>query len=62
VTRSVLAGCHFGERIRTSRVGRAIGVDRWASAEQSLRTWAPWVVELGRWVSVMRALIPAWPA
>ena len=51
-------GRHFGERIRTSRVGRAIGVDRWASAEQSLRTRGGPAVALGRWVSVMRALIP----
>lgn len=51
-------GRHFGTSIRTSRVGRMIGVDRWARAEQSLRTRGGPGVAIGRWVSVMRALIP----
>lgn len=51
-------GRHFGAGIRTSWVGRTIGVDRWAHAEQSLRTRGGPAVALGRWVSVMRALIP----
>ncbi len=51
-------GRHFGTSIRTSRVGRTIGVDRWARAEQSLRTRGGPGVAIGRWVSVMRALLP----
>ena len=52
-------GRHSGEPLRRSRLGRRIGEERWSRAEQFvLRRGGP-AVFLGRWVGVLRALVPA---
>jgi membrane protein DedA with SNARE-associated domain/membrane-associated phospholipid phosphatase len=52
-------GRHAGGPLRRSRLGRRIGEQRWARAERFvLRRGGPAVL-LGRWVGVLRALVPA---
>jgi membrane protein DedA with SNARE-associated domain/membrane-associated phospholipid phosphatase len=52
-------GRHVGSPLRRSRLGRRIGEERWSRAEQFvLRRGGPAVL-LGRWVGVLRALVPA---
>lgn len=52
-------GRHGGNPLRRSRLGRRIGEERWTRAEQFvLRRGGPAVL-LGRWVGVLRALVPA---
>jgi len=52
-------GRRGGSPVRRSRLGRRIGAERWNRAEQFvLRRGGP-AVFLGRWVGVLRALVPA---
>lgn len=52
-------GRRGGSPVRRSRLGRRIGEERWTRAEQFvLRRGGPAVL-LGRWVGVLRALVPA---
>lgn len=52
-------GRHSGVPLRRSRLGRRIGEERWSRAERFvLRRGGPAVL-LGRWVGVLRALVPA---
>lgn len=52
-------GRHFGPPLRRSRLGRLVGEQRWSRAEAYvLRRGGPAVL-LGRWVGVLRALVPA---
>lgn len=52
-------GRRGGSAVRRSRLGRRIGEERWTRAEQFvLRRGGP-AVFLGRWVGVLRALVPA---
>jgi len=46
-----------GPRLRTSRLARRIGADRWHRAERMLRRGAPAIV-LGRWTAYARTLVP----
>jgi membrane-associated protein len=48
-----------GPAIRASRAGRFVGERRWVAAEQFVRRRGGWAVFLGRWVGLMRALVPA---
>jgi membrane protein DedA with SNARE-associated domain len=52
-------GRRFGQPLERSRLGRKVGERRWASAEAYLRAKGGRAVFLGRFVGVLRALIPA---
>lgn len=49
----------LGPAMRRSRVGRWIGPDRWDRAEDALARRGARAVFIGRWVGVLRALVPA---
>jgi len=49
----------FGEPLKRSRLGRRVGHDRWARGEAYLRAKGGRAVFLGRFVGVLRALVPA---
>lgn len=53
-----LVGRRFGPRIRTSRLGIKIGEERWMSSEQFLVRRGGPAILIGRWVGVLRAMIP----
>lgn len=52
-------GRRGGRALQRSRLGRLIGDRRWAQAEQFLARRGGVAVFLGRWVSVMRPLVPS---
>jgi membrane protein DedA with SNARE-associated domain len=52
-------GRHLGGSVRASRVGRWVGRDRWDRARNYLREKGGKAVMLGRFVAVVRALVPA---
>jgi membrane-associated protein len=52
-------GRRGGPALRRSRLGRLIGARRWAKAEQFLVRRGGLAVFLGRWVGVMRPLVPS---
>ncbi|MET7422096.1 DedA family protein [Dactylosporangium sp. NPDC005555] len=52
-------GRYGGTAIRDSRAGRFVGADRWDRAEAYMSRRGGWAVFAGRWVGLMRALIPA---
>jgi undecaprenyl-diphosphatase len=52
-------GRHLGARLRASPAGRRIGEERWGKAERFLHRHGGPAVFLGRFVGVLRALIPA---
>jgi membrane protein DedA with SNARE-associated domain/membrane-associated phospholipid phosphatase len=52
-------GRHLGPSIRRSRLGRRVGDDRWARAEHYLATKGGRAVFFGRFIGVLRALVPA---
>lgn len=52
-------GRHLGGSIRRSRLGRKVGEERWQRAEQYLMTKGGRAVFLGRFIGVLRALVPA---
>ena len=52
-------GRRLGPRLRRGRLGRWIGPDRWDRAEAMIARRGPGAVFLGRWVGVLRALVPA---
>ncbi len=49
----------FGEPLKRSRLGRKVGEERWARAEAYLRAKGGRAVFLGRFVGLLRALVPA---
>jgi len=49
----------LGPRLRTSLPGRRVSEEHWNKAEEFLHKHGPWAVFLGRFVAVMRALVPA---
>lgn len=51
-------GRRFSEPLRASRLGRRIGPDRWDHAEHYVRQRGGRAVFLGRFVGVLRALVP----
>jgi membrane protein DedA with SNARE-associated domain/membrane-associated phospholipid phosphatase len=52
-------GRAFGEPLKRSRLGRRVGRDRWARGEAYLRERGGRAVFLGRFVGLLRALVPA---
>ena len=52
-------GRRGGPALRRSRLGRVIGDRRWAAAERFLERRGGIAVFLGRWVGVMRPLVPS---
>ena len=52
-------GRQVGMPLRRSRLGRMIGEERWGRAETFVAKHGPAAVLLGRWVGVLRALVPA---
>lgn len=52
-------GRALGPRMRRSRPGRWVGQARWDGAEASMHHGGWWTVALGRWVGILRALVPA---
>lgn len=52
-------GRHLGGSIRRSRLGRTVGEERWQRADQYLITKGGRAVFLGRFIGVLRALVPA---
>lgn len=51
-------GRQVGPAVRRSRLGRRIGESRWARAEAYLARHGGRAVFLGRWVGLLRALVP----
>lgn len=51
-------GRHAGPALKRSRLGRRVGDERWARAEAYVRRRGGPAVFLGRWVGVLRALVP----
>lgn len=52
-------GRHLGPSIRRSRLGRRVGEERWLRAEHYLAVKGGRAVFFGRFVGVLRALVPA---
>jgi membrane protein DedA with SNARE-associated domain/membrane-associated phospholipid phosphatase len=52
-------GRHLGPSIRRSRLGRRVGEERWLRAEQYLAVKGGRAVFFGRFIGVLRALVPA---
>ncbi|GAA4375985.1 VTT domain-containing protein [Paeniglutamicibacter cryotolerans] len=52
-------GRRFGPRLKRSRAGRFVGAENWAKGEQFLAKRGGTAVLLGRWVGLLRALVPA---
>jgi|HigsolmetaAR206D_1030411.scaffolds.fasta_scaffold05753_2 Uncharacterized membrane-associated protein len=48
-----------GPPVRRSRTGRWVGEERWSRAERFVARHGPLAVLLGRWVGVLRTLVPA---
>jgi membrane protein DedA with SNARE-associated domain/membrane-associated phospholipid phosphatase len=51
-------GRHLGPSLRRSRLGRRVGEPRWKRGEDYLRAKGGRAVFFGRWVGVLRALVP----
>ncbi|MHA7277764.1 DedA family protein [Arthrobacter sp. Hz1] len=52
-------GRRFGPALKDSRAGRFVGAERWAKGEQFLSQRGGSAVLIGRWVGLLRALVPA---
>ena len=52
-------GRHLGQRIYDSRLGRVVGRERWTRARRFLRRRGATAVFFGRFIGVLRALVPA---
>lgn len=52
-------GRHLGDWLRRTWIGRKIGASRWDRARKALRDHGGRAVLIGRWVGVLRALVPA---
>jgi membrane-associated protein len=52
-------GGRYGTRIQASRLGQRVGAHRWTAAEAFFVRHGGKAVFLGRWVALLRALIPA---
>ena len=53
-----LVGRHFGPRLRLTRLGARIKARHWDRAEQAVAAHGFWAVVAGRWVGILRALVP----
>ncbi|MDQ3751800.1 MAG: bifunctional DedA family/phosphatase PAP2 family protein [Actinomycetota bacterium] len=52
-------GRYFGPRLMRGRLGRRVGLERWERAQTYLRARGARAVLIGRFVGVLRALMPA---
>lgn len=52
-------GRRYGTRLERSALGRKIGTDGWERAQDLIRRRRGAVILLGRWVGVLRAVMPA---
>ena len=52
-------GRHLGGRLQRTALGRKVGDERWERARDALRRHGGKAVLIGRWVGVLRALVPA---
>lgn len=52
-------GRHLGPRLRSSRLGRTVGEHRWEKALDFVRRNGGKSIFFGRWIGVLRALVPA---
>ena len=52
-------GHRFGPALRDSRLGRRVGPDRWARADEYFASKGGRAVFFGRFVGILRALVPA---
>jgi membrane protein DedA with SNARE-associated domain len=52
-------GRHLGPRLRQGRLGSWVGEDRWDRARRSVDDHGPQAVLIGRFVGVLRAVVPA---
>lgn len=53
-----LVGRHFGPLLRLTRLGARTKARHWDRAEQAVAAHGFWAVVAGRWVGVLRALVP----
>ena len=49
----------YGPRLQRSRAGRWVGAARWSRADSYVQERGVWAVVLGRWVGLLRSLVPA---
>lgn len=52
-------GRHLGPRLRSSRLGRKVGEHRWQRAHDFVHRNGGKAVFFGRWIGVLRSLVPA---
>lgn len=52
-------GRRYGPALEVSRAGRWIGPRRWQRAHDYVESRGSWAVFAGRWIGVMRAMVPA---
>jgi membrane-associated protein len=52
-------GDRYGEKIKASRLGQRVGDQRWAAGQKFFDDHGSKAVFFGRWVALLRALIPA---
>ncbi len=52
-------GRRWGHRLRSSWLGRKVGRQRWDRARAAVRDKGGRAVLIGRWIGVLRALVPA---
>lgn len=52
-------GRRYGPALEVSRAGRWIGPRRWQRAHAYVESRGSWAVFAGRWIGVMRAMVPA---
>lgn len=51
-------GRRYGGRMQSTRLGRWVGAERWGKADEFVARRGPVAVVVGRWVGVLRALVP----
>lgn len=52
-------GRHLGPRMRSSRLGQKVGEERWERAHAYVQRTGGRAVFFGRWIGLLRALVPA---
>lgn len=56
---SFFVGRAFGPRVRSSRLGRRIGPEKWALADDYFDKHGPKAIFFGKFIGIFRALLPA---
>mgnify|MGYP000727547646 CR=1 FL=1 len=52
-------GIRYGPAVERSRAGQWVGRERWERAHRAVGTRGAWAVVIGRFIGVLRALVPA---